>query len=161
MARKKKSRKSVGGGAGATQARLLEMLHQVWLAGLGAVSRAQRGAPKLFDELQAEGAHVYADTRNSAEKALRGALGDVQATLNARVKQVRGRASDAFENLEKVFQTRVHRALNQLGVPSAEEVEGLSKRIDSLNANIARLAHGRAAPARKAVRRGRVRARRA
>jgi poly(hydroxyalkanoate) granule-associated protein len=157
MASKRKSRKSVSSSAGATQARLLDMLHQVWLAGLGAVARAQRGAPKLFDELKAEGAHMYADTRDSAEKALRGALGDVQATLNARVKQVRGQATDAFENLEKVFQTRVHRALNQIGVPSAEEVEGLSKRIDALNANIDRVAHARAAPARKAAKRRRAR----
>jgi len=90
-------------------------------------------------------------------QALRGALGDVQATFNARVQQVRGQATDAFENLEKVFQTRVHRALNQIGVPSAEEVEGLSKRIDALNANIDRVARTRAAPARKAARRRRAR----
>jgi poly(hydroxyalkanoate) granule-associated protein len=156
MASKRKSGKTVRGSASATQARLLDMLHQVWLAGLGAVARAQRGAPKLFDELKAEGAHVYADTRSGAEKALRSALGDVQSTLNARVEQVRGKASDAFENLEKVFQTRVHRALNQLGVPSAEEVEGLSRRIDALNANIDRLAHTRAG-ARKAARKARAR----
>jgi poly(hydroxyalkanoate) granule-associated protein len=156
MASKKKSARNPRGGAGATQALLLDMLHQVWLAGLGAVSRAQHGAPKLFDELKAEGAHVYADARGSAEKALRGALGEVQATLNARVKQARGQASDAFENLEKIFQTRVHRALNQLGVPSAEEVEGLSKRIDALNANIDRLARARVAPARKATRKPRA-----
>lgn len=156
MASKKKPTRTLGGSASATQARLLDMLHQVWLAGLGAVSRAQRGAPKLFDELKAEGAHVYADTRDNAEKALRGALGDVQATLDARVKQVRGQASDAFENLEKIFQTRVHRALNQLGVPSAEEVEALSKRIDALNSNIDRLAHVRVAPARKATRKPRA-----
>ena len=133
MARKKKSRKAVSSAASTAQARLLDMLHQIWLAGLGAIARTQRGAPKLFDELTAEGAHMYADTRDSAEKALRGALGDVQATLNAGVKQVRGQASDAFENLEKIFQTRVHRALNQIGVPSTEEVEGLSRRIDALN----------------------------
>lgn len=149
MAKKRKSRKSVSTVA-TTQARMLDMLHQVWLAGLGAVSRAQHGAPKLFEELQAEGARAYADTRESAEKALRGVLGDVQATINARVKQARGRASDAFENLEKVFQTRVHRALRQLGVPSAGEVDSLSRRIDTLNANIDRMAHRRAAarPAR-------------
>ena len=157
MARKKKSRKAVSSAASTAQARLLDMLHQIWLAGLGAIARTQRGAPKLFDELTAEGAHMYADTRDSAEKALRGALGDVQATLNAGVKQVRGQASDAFENLEKIFQTRVHRALNQIGVPSTEEVEGLSRRIDALNSNIDRLTHRRVAAARKSVRRTRPR----
>jgi poly(hydroxyalkanoate) granule-associated protein len=151
MARKRKSVKQARSAAGATQARLIEMVHQVWLAGLGAVVRAQRGAPKLFDELQAEGAEAYAGARGNAEKALRSALGDVRATLSARAEQVRGQANDAFENLEKVFQTRVHRALQRLGVPSADEVEGLGKRIDLLNANIDKLARTRrAAPRRTA-----------
>ncbi|MDE2263106.1 MAG: phasin family protein, partial [Gammaproteobacteria bacterium] len=34
----------------------------------------------------------------------------------------------------------VHRALTQLGVPSAEEVSALSKRVDTLNANIGKMA---------------------
>jgi poly(hydroxyalkanoate) granule-associated protein len=152
MGSKRKSARKTRGGAGAAQTRMLEMVHQVWLAGLGAVARAQRGAPKLFDELQAEGAQAYADVRGSAEKALRSAIGEVQSTLNARAKQVRSTANDAFENLEKVFQTRVHRALQRLGVPSADEVEGLSKRIDALNANIDKLARGRSARPGRSVR---------
>ena len=103
------------------------------------------GAPKLLEELIVEGARVHADTREAAEKVLRGVLGDVQSTLNeiCRVSQVRrARLRDAFENLEKMFQTRVHRALNQIGVPSADEVEALSKRVDTLNANIEKLARG-------------------
>lgn len=60
-----------------------------------------------------------------------------------RVSKVRGQATDALDGLEKVFQTRVHRALTQLGVPSAEEVQSLSKRVDRLNANIDKLARGR------------------
>ncbi len=154
MASRKKSGNKTRADASATQARLLEMVHQVWLAGLGAVVRTQRGAPKLFDELQSEGARAYADARGSAEKALRSALGDVQSTLAARAKQVRGQANDAFENLEKVFQTRVHRALQRLGVPSADEVEGLSRRIDTLNANIGKLA--RAGGTRRAAKKPRA-----
>jgi poly(hydroxyalkanoate) granule-associated protein len=143
MAKKARSAKTVTGGAAVAQERLLDMLHQVWLAGLGAVSKAQHGAPKMLEELVEEGARVHASTRDAAEKALRGAFGDVQSALNARVSQVRGEASDAFENLEKVFRTRVHRALTQLGVPSADEVSALSKRVDALNASINTLARAR------------------
>jgi outer membrane murein-binding lipoprotein Lpp len=57
--------------------------------------------------------------------------------------KVRGDATDAFENLEKIFRSRVHSALTQLGVPSAGEVESLSKRVDVLNANIDKLARAR------------------
>lgn len=143
MVTKKKSAKRARGGASGTQAQLLTMLHQVWLAGLGAVSRAQQGAPKLLEELVAEGAQVHADTKQAAQKMLRGALSGVQDSLNSRMGQVRGEATDAFESLEKIFRSRVHSALTQLGVPSAGEVESLSKRVDALNANIEKLARAR------------------
>lgn len=122
---------------------MLETLHQVWLAGLGAMVKAQRGAPQILEDLISEGARVHEETRGAAEKALRGVIGNVRSTIDARTEQVRGRASDAMENLEKIFQTRVHRALTRLGVPSAEEVQALSKRVDSLNANIDKLARAR------------------
>lgn len=143
MVARKKSPRRARTTEGDTQAQLVKMLHQVWLAGLGAVSRAQQGAPKLLEELVAEGAQVHADTKQAAEKALRGALGGMQETLNARLGKVRGDAADAFENLENIFRARVHGALTQLGVPSAGELQSLSKRVDSLNANIDRLARTR------------------
>ena len=148
MARKVKSRRSARGDGASAQERMLDTVHQIWLAGLGAAARAHRGAPELLSELIAEGARVHAETRGAAEKAVRGALGEVQQRINARVGQVRGQAADSLASLEKMFQTRVHRALTQLGVPSAEEVEALSKRVDSLNANIDRLARVRRPHAR-------------
>lgn len=133
-------RKNGRGAAPGAQARLLGTLHQVYLAGLGALSKASQGAPQLFEELVEEGARVHSDTRGAAEKALQGVFAGVQERVSARVGQVRGQATDALEGLEKVFQTRVHRALTQLGVPSSEEVSALSKRVDTLNANIGKLA---------------------
>lgn len=153
MATRRKSRRTArkGNGDGIVQTQLFEIVSQIWLAGLGAVSKAQKGAPKLLQELVAEGARVQADTREAAEKALQGVMGEVQSTINERMSQVRGKATDAFENLEKVFQTRVHRALNQLGVPSADEVEALSKRVHALNLNIEKLAQTRPSTPRSRV----------
>jgi poly(hydroxyalkanoate) granule-associated protein len=154
MATKKKSAKRGRKGSADTQAQMLNMMHQVWLAGLGAVSKAQHGAPKLLEELIAEGAEMHATTKEAAEKVLRGALSGVQESLNARMSKMRGDATDAYENLEKIFRSRVHSALTQLGVPSAGEVESLSKRVDALNANIEKLARARKAAVRpRAVRR--------
>jgi len=156
MARKKtRSRKSARGNGASVQERMLDTVHQIWLAGLGAAARTRRGAPELLSELIAEGARVHADTRGAAEKAVRGALGEVQERINAHVDQVRGQAADSLASLEKLFQTRVHRALTQLGVPSAEEVEALSKRVDTLNANIDRLTRGRRPQARQRSHAGR------
>ncbi len=122
----------------APQGRLLDTVHQIWLAGLGAASKASQGAPRLMEDLVSEGARVHAEARGVAEKALRGLMASVQTSIAGRVGEARGQAAETLNNLEKIFQTRVHRALAQLGVPSAEEVESLSRRIDTLNANIDR-----------------------
>jgi len=143
MATNRKSRKQVHEARSAAQDRMLAMMHQIWLAGLGALSKARNGAPQLLDELIAEGARVQDETRGAAQEAIGGLLGEVKATIDARVNQMRDQAGDAYENLEKIFQSRVHRALNQLGVPSAEDVDMLGKRVDELNANIGKLTRKR------------------
>ena len=73
MAAKKTSAKRAQGSANDMQGQLLNMLHQVWLAGLGAVSRAQQGAPKLLEELIAEGARACRRTRSNRRRKLCGA----------------------------------------------------------------------------------------
>ena len=52
------------------QGKTLDSMNQIWLAGLGAVAKAQRGAPQLLQELIAEGTRVHAKTRGAAEKAM-------------------------------------------------------------------------------------------
>ncbi len=147
-------RKSRGNGsrarpaAATAQERLLDTVHQIWLAGLGAASKARQGAPQLLEDLVSEGARIHTQARGAAEKTLRSLLEGVQSSINSRVSQVQGQATDTLANLEKMFQTRVHRALTQLGVPSAEEVESLSRRVDALNANIDKLARARKPAAR-------------
>lgn len=126
----------------------LDGMSQIWLAGLGAVSRAQRGAPQLLQELIAEGSKVQAKTRGAAEKAVRGMVSDVRSAINERVGEMRGQAVNALNDLEKIFQTRVHRALTQIGVPSAEDIAALSERVDALSAGIEKLARTRR-PARR------------
>ncbi len=144
MATRKKTAKKPDGLIAVTQDKLLGTVHQVWLAGLGAVSKAQNGAPKLLQDLMTEGARVHARAGKVTDAALRSVLETAQTAIRGRVDDVRETASDAFENLEKIFQTRVNRALKQIGVPSAEEISELSKRVDILNANIEKMARARA-----------------
>jgi poly(hydroxyalkanoate) granule-associated protein len=124
-------------------AQMLDTFHRIWLAGLGAAAKAQRGAPQLMEDLVEEGARVHGQMRGAAEQALGELLTNTRATLDSRVRQAKGQASDALENLEKIFQTRVHRVLTQLGVPSAEEVETLSARVSALNDSVKKLNPGR------------------
>jgi poly(hydroxyalkanoate) granule-associated protein len=126
-----------------TQEQMLDTVHQVWLAGLGAFSKAQRGAPKLFDELVKEGARVHSSASKSADKAVRSAVLRAQTAIQDRVGSARARAADTLDNLEKVFQSRVQRALHQMGVPGTRDIEKLSARVNALNASIEKLARRR------------------
>jgi poly(hydroxyalkanoate) granule-associated protein len=125
---------------------MLEAMHQVWLAGMGAVATARKQGPKMLDELLTEGARIHDTSRKTADKAMRSALAEVQGMVGDRMKSAQAQAGETLDNLEKIFQTRVHRVLNQLGVPSADEIQSLARRVDRLNDSVAQLG---AAPAGK------------
>ena len=148
MAAKRKPRRTARSSSSDAQSRLTETVHQIWLAGLGAVSKAQHGTPHLLEELMAEGARVDTQVRGAASETLRSMVGTVRSKFNAGVRSARGQASEAVDGLEKMFRSRVHRALTQLGVPSGQDIEALSRRVDALNVNIDKLARMRTSPRR-------------
>jgi pyruvate/2-oxoglutarate dehydrogenase complex dihydrolipoamide acyltransferase (E2) component len=58
--------------------------------------------------------------------------------------EISSKASGQWDKLETIFEDRVAKALNKLGVPSAKDVDALIARIDELNASVARLSGGAA-----------------
>jgi len=72
---------------------------------------------------------------------------------------ISSKASGQWDKLESIFEERVAKALNKLGVPSARDVDALIKRIDALNQHVqqlagkapAKTAARKAAPAKKAA----------
>jgi poly(hydroxyalkanoate) granule-associated protein len=139
MAAKKKG-KLGGSGKPKGDLNLLYSAHQIWLAGLGAMSRAQAGAPKVFDELMKEGSKLQGGALDAAQKVVMQAFQGAQKTVNQRVDIVKEQASETWDNLEKIFQTRVQRAMHQLGMPTAEEISALSRRVQELSASVEKLA---------------------
>ncbi|MCK7594745.1 phasin family protein [Pseudomarimonas salicorniae] len=123
---------------------IMESAQQIWLAGMGAFGRAQEEGTKLFETLVKEGQNLEKHTRKIAT----GKVDEVRGKVEKNVGQVRERASDTWDRLEKVFEERVQRALNRLGVPSREDLQGLSKRVDQLNAELRKLSAKPAAPAK-------------
>jgi poly(hydroxyalkanoate) granule-associated protein len=113
---------------------LLYSAQQIWQAGLGALARAQAGAPKVFEELMREGAKLQGGALDAAQKAVMQAFRGAQRTVNRRIDNVQAQAGETWDNLEKIFRERVQRALHQLGVPSATEFGELKRRVDALAA---------------------------
>jgi poly(hydroxyalkanoate) granule-associated protein len=78
--------------------------------------------------------------RSTAGKMVRDALESAQGTVQSRLGGARDQATETWDNLEALFQTRVHKALQQIGVPSAEEIRLLTQRVAELNDNVLALA---------------------
>lgn len=66
----------------------------------------------------------------------REAFETAQDTVQSRIDSARDQASETWDNLEALFMSRVHLALQQLGVPSAEEIRLLTRRVEELNASV-------------------------
>ena len=125
---------------------LVESAQQIWMAGVGAFNRAQGEGSKLFEALVKEGMNIEKTTRKLAT----GKVDAVRDAMEDRVGAVRGRASDTWDRLEKVFEDRVQRALTRLGIPGREDIAELTARVDALSAKSGVAAKPRAAaPARK------------
>jgi poly(hydroxyalkanoate) granule-associated protein len=124
---------------------------QIWMAGMGAFHRAQGEGSKLFEALVKEGMSIEQNTRKLAT----GRVDAVRDAVEDRVGVVRERAVDTWDRLEKVFEDRVQRALNRLGVPAREDLAELTARVNELNAELRKLSGGatraasKAKPARK------------
>jgi poly(hydroxyalkanoate) granule-associated protein len=144
MAAKKKGK--LGGGAPKGDPDLLYTAQQIWQAGLGALSRAQAGAPKIFDDLMREGSKLQGGALEAAQKVVMHAFQGAQKRVNQRIDTVQAQAGETWDSLEKIFQTRVQRAMHQLGMPSGEEITALTRKVEKLSASVERLA-GRPHPA--------------
>ena len=125
--------------------RLGESAQQVWLAGVGAFSRAQAEGGKLFESLVKEGLSLEQLTR----KVTNGRVDAVRDAVENKVGQARERAADTWDRLEKVFEDRVQRALRRLEVPTREDLSALLDRVDTLNAELRKLNKSPAKPAKK------------
>jgi len=122
---------------------IVESAQQIWMAGVGAFTRAQGEGSKLFEALVKEGMTIEQTTRKLAT----GKVDAVRDAVEDRVGVVRERAVDTWDRLETVFETRVQRALNRLGVPSREDLTELTARVNELNGELRKIS--KSAPAKK------------
>ncbi len=94
-----------------------ESATQIWLAGLGAFSKAEQEGAKMFEALVAEG-----------EK--------FQERTDERLAEMREKATGAWNKVEKVFDDRVGRALHVFNVPTRKDIDVLSKRVHELTVKL-------------------------
>ena len=128
-----------------------ESAQQIWLAGLGAFSKAQDEGGKVFESLVKDGVRIQRKTQAVAEEK----ISEATSKMASMATEISSKASGQWGKLEDIFEDRVAKALSKLGVPSAKDIAALNARIDELGkgagkAPAARKPAAKAAPAKKA-----------
>jgi poly(hydroxyalkanoate) granule-associated protein len=122
--------------AAPTARSMVESAQQIWLAGMGAIARTQKDNPHAFQEAVTEGVKLLDKSRATAEKRFREVFEAAQGSVQTRLVSAREQAAESWDNLEALFQGRVQKALQQLGVPNAEEVRLLTRRVAELTETV-------------------------
>jgi len=123
------------GGERQLAATVRDSAREIWLAGLGAFAKTQEEGAKVFQALVTEGRHLEARTRRLAEAK----VSEVTNKWNRGTGRATARATATWDKLEQVFEDRVARALNRLGVPMNRDIQALAKRVETLTASVQKL----------------------
>jgi poly(hydroxyalkanoate) granule-associated protein len=100
--------------------------HEIWLAGLGALTLAEEEGSKLFKSLVKKGAGMEALNKARLEKLL------------AKVKPMREDAGMALQKVGTGMDNSMAAVLHRLGVPTRREIQGLTKRVEELTHSLER-----------------------
>ena len=94
---------------------------------------------KSFEESEERLTKAVRDSAQEIWKAGLGAFTDLQKRARAVEGDRAGHVAATVDTLEKVFEDRVQRALTRLGVPSRDDLQHLSTRVEQLNAELRKL----------------------
>ena len=103
---------------------VFDSAHKIWLAGLGALAKAEEEGSKVFQNLVEAGEDFEARGKKRF-KLVRGKVDEV-------VEKAEGR----IEKLGDTFDDKVAAAVQKLGVPSRDEIKRLTKRVEELTAKV-------------------------
>ena len=119
-----------------------ESAQQIWLAGLGAFSKAQEEGGKVFEALVKEGLSIQRKTQAVAEEK----ISEATSRVTTMASDIGSKAQGQWDKLDNIVDDRVATALSKLGVPTSRDLDVLNARIDALAKS-----RGKAPPAVKAA----------
>ena len=120
----------------------------VWLAGLGAMAKAQEQGSKAIEALVNDGLAFQRKSQAEAQQRLQEATERLSHMATDFGQQATGRV----DKLEHLFEDRVAKALHRLGMPTLLDIQMLNDRVAQLEAQLTALSASTskkpAAPAR-------------
>lgn len=109
---------------------------RIWLAGLGAFAKAGEEGGRMFEALVKEGIARQRKTQAEAQQK----LSEATQRIGAFASGLSAQAARPWGGLENIFEDRVAKALNALGVPSSRDLDALAARLDALERRVQALA---------------------
>ena len=114
-----------------------EQLEHAFMAGLGALSDAQKKGAKRFESLIKEGEKFRKKTTTKTESliddvqdTIRDMADDAQSKATGLLDQVRDKSR--LNKLQSAFDTRVADAMDRLNVPSKNDIDAINKKLNKI-----------------------------
>jgi poly(hydroxyalkanoate) granule-associated protein len=111
---------------------------QVWLAGLGAMAKAQEQGSKAMEALLSDGLAFQRKSQAEAQQRLQ----EATERLGHLASDFGQSTSGRVDKLEHLFEDRVAKALHRLGMPSLLDIQMLSERVAQLESQLQALQSG-------------------
>ncbi|HJU26611.1 MAG TPA: phasin family protein [Rhodanobacteraceae bacterium] len=111
---------------------MMDSAQQIWLAGLGAFTKAQKEGSRFFETLVEEGARTQEKTRAYTQAQFE----EAQRRANPWIETARQRTNDAFGKIEQAFDERIARAMQRMQMPTREDIRQLNDRLDELTREV-------------------------
>lgn len=112
-------------------------LEHAFMAGLGALSDAQKKGAKTFDALVKEGEKFRKKTTSKTETliddvqdAIRDMADDAQSKATGLLDQVRDKSR--LDKLQGAFDARVADTMDRLNVPSKNDIDALNRKLNQI-----------------------------
>jgi len=99
--------------------------NNIWLAGLGAYSTIESEGSKTYEELVTKGKLL--ESISNAKKEPR-----EKSAPDTRLSDLKSKANQTMEKIEKAFDMRVSSALNRLGISSRNDLDDLNAKLERL-----------------------------
>ena len=99
---------------------IMDSAHKVWLAGLGAVAMAEEEGGKFFSGLVEKGQKLEGKSKKQVEKA-RGTVAGMKTV-----------AESYWDTFGRTIDDQVTAVIHRIGVPTKDEIEALTKKVEDL-----------------------------
>lgn len=101
--------------------------HKIWLAGMGAYASIEETGQASFDLLVEKGQLFENESATG------------KANPDSKLEELKLKANQTMDRIERSFDLRVSSALNRLGITTKSDVDSLNERISELNALVEQL----------------------